>query len=390
MNSVMPLTSACSRRFATGSSRQARFFSDCLRALPLVAFGEREQSFGRVRPPVEDDILAGLAQLGIDLGIDRKLAGVDDAHIHAGRDGVIEKDRMHGLAHRLVAAKREGEIGNAAGNMDERKPLANLPRGLDEIDAVIVVFVDAGRDRENIRIEDDVLGRKSGLLRQDFIGARANIDPALERIGLALFIEGHHDDGGAIGAHDLGLGDEFLDALLHRDGIDDRLALHAFEAGFDHREFRRIDHHRHARDVGLGGDEVQELDHRLLRIEQAFVHVDVDDLRAHRDLIARDIERGGKIAVLDQFAEFGRARDIGALADIDERNLVVEHERLEPGEAQQAARSSAPCAARPLSRARRSREYASGVVPQQPPMILTSPASANSPTREAIYSGLSS
>ena len=41
--------------------------------------------------------------------------------------------------------------------MHERVFFANLPRGLDEIDAVIVMFVDARRDRENIRIEDDVL-----------------------------------------------------------------------------------------------------------------------------------------------------------------------------------------------------------------------------------------
>ena len=33
-------------------------------------------------------------------------------------------------------------------------------------------------------------------------------------------------------------------------------------------------------------------------IEQAFVHVDVDDLRAIGDLIARHIERGGIIAGL--------------------------------------------------------------------------------------------
>jgi hypothetical protein len=152
---------------------------------------------------------------------------------------------------------------------------------------------------------------------------------------LALFIEGHHDDGGAIGAHGLGLSDEFLDAGFHRYGINDGLALHAFKAGFDHREFRRIDHCGHACDVGLGGDKVQKFNHRLLRIEKALVHVDVDDLGARRDLIAGDIERGREIPVLDQFAEFGGARDIGALADVDEGNLVVEHKRLQPGQAQQ-------------------------------------------------------
>ncbi len=69
-------------------------------------------------------------------------------------------------------------------------------------------------------------------------------------------------------------------------------------------------------------------------IEQALVHVDVDDLRAGRHLIARHVERGGEIAVLDQFAESGGAGDVGALADINEANVGREGERLQPGEAQ--------------------------------------------------------
>ncbi len=36
-------------------------------------------------------------------------------------------------------------------------------RGFDEIDAVILMLLDAGRDRENIGIEDDVLGRKADV-----------------------------------------------------------------------------------------------------------------------------------------------------------------------------------------------------------------------------------
>ena len=72
------------------------------------------------------------------------------------------------------------------------------------------------------------------------------------------------------------------------------LALDAFQPGFDHREFRGIDHHRHAGDVGLGGDQVEEIHHRLCEIEQALVHVDVDDLRAVRDLSRATVERGGK------------------------------------------------------------------------------------------------
>ena len=74
---------------------------------------------------------------------------------------------------------------------------------------------------------------------------------------------------------------------------------------------------------------MEEFHHRLLGIEQALVHVDVDDLRAVLDLVARDRERGWKIPGRDQLAEFRRAGDVGALADVDERNLRGERERLE-------------------------------------------------------------
>ena len=56
--------------------------------------------------------------------------------------------------------------------------------------------------------------------------------------------------------------------------------------------FDEFDHYRHARDIGLGGDQVEERRHRLLGIEQTLVHVDVDHLRAVLDLLARNRQRG--------------------------------------------------------------------------------------------------
>ena len=58
--------------------------------------------------------------------------------------------------------------------------------------------------------------------------------------------------------------------------------------------------------------------HRLDRVEQPLVHVDVDDLRAVLDLLARDFDRPGIVAREDQLLERGAAGDVGALADIDE------------------------------------------------------------------------
>jgi hypothetical protein len=42
-----------------------------------------------------------------------------------------------------------------------RATLADLARRLDERQAVAVVLLDAGGDREDVRIEDDVFGRES-------------------------------------------------------------------------------------------------------------------------------------------------------------------------------------------------------------------------------------
>jgi hypothetical protein len=82
--------------------------------------------------------------------------------------------------------------------MRVRQVLRMIARRLDEGDAVVVVLLDAGRDREDVRIEDDVFRREADFLGQQLVGARADLDLALDGVGLALLVERHHDDGGAI------------------------------------------------------------------------------------------------------------------------------------------------------------------------------------------------
>jgi len=188
---------------------------------------------------------------------------------------------------------------------------------LDEVDAVVIVLLDPGRHREDIGVEDDVL-RREALGHQQIIGALADFDLALLGIGLPDLVEGHHHHRRAVIHADARVFEELRLAFLHADRIDDRLAADALQPRFDHMEFRAVDHHRHAGDIGFGGDQFEERRHGVDRIEQPFVHVDVDHLRAVFDLLARDFDRGGVIARHDQLLERGRAGDVGALADIDE------------------------------------------------------------------------
>ena len=129
---------------------------------------------------------------------------------------------------------------------------------------------------------------------------------------------------------------------------------------------------------GSRGDEIQEAHHRRLRIEHPLVHVDVDHLRAADDLLARDVERGGVVAGLDQLAELRRAGDVRALADVDEQRLLVDVRaaRARPGGTSTGTLGIG--AARTCSAPSRISRMCSGVVPQQPPTMLTKPEARDS------------
>ena len=259
--------------------------------LALEAGRRVQQPFGRVRPAVEDDVLDQLAQIARDVLINGDLPGVDDAHVHAGGDRVIEEHRVHRLAHRIVAAEGERDVGDAAGDVHARQAFLDPPRRLEEGDGVAVVLLDAGGDGEDVRIEDDVLGREADPLGEQPVAALADRELALRGVRLPLLVERHDDDGGAVSADLAGERQERLLALLEADRVDDALALQALQPRLDDRPLRGVDHHRHPGDVRLGGDQVEEADHRRLRVQHRLVHVDVDDLSAVGDLLAGDLDR---------------------------------------------------------------------------------------------------
>ena len=159
-------------------------------------------------------------------------------------------------------------------------------------------------------------------------------------VGLPGLVERHDDHAGAVALDQLGLVQEVGLPFLQADRVDDALALHALQAGFDHRPLRAVDHHRHAGDLRLGRDVVEERGHGLLGVEHAFVHVDVDQVGAAADLLGRDLHRFGVVAALDQPREPRRAGDVGALADHLEVAVGPDGQRLEAGELASSARRS--------------------------------------------------
>ena len=300
---------------------------------------ELDERFAGPRMAIEHHVLDLRAQRGLEVVVDADHAGIDDAHAHSSLHRVVEEDGVDRLAHRIVAAEREGDVGDAARNLRVRQVGANPARGFDEVDGVVVVLGDAGGDGEDVRVEDDVFGRETGsaLLRrcrQQGIGAGANLGLARESVGLPLLIEGHDHHRGAVTAGEAGLFEEFGLAFLHRNRVDDALALDALEAGLNDVPFRRIEHHRHARDVGFGGDQLEEAVHRRQPVEHCLVHVDVDHLGAVLDLVPRNRQRVVVAAFEDHPREDTRTGDVGPLADVHEQRLRPDVEGFEAGQAQ--------------------------------------------------------
>lgn len=128
-------------------------------------------------------------------------------------------------------------------------------RGFDEVERVVVVLFDAGGDGEDVGIENDVLGRKTNLINEDAVGAFADADLAFQTVSLTVFVERHHDDGGAVAADEIGLVAEFFLAFLEADRVNDALALDAAETGFDDFPLRGINHDGDPRNIGLAHDE---------------------------------------------------------------------------------------------------------------------------------------
>ena len=302
------------------------------------ARGGLGQALGGVGAAAEDEVLDELAELRVDLGVDLEHAGVDDGHVEPRLDGVIQEDRVDGLADLVVALEGERDVGQAARGARAGAAALDLRDGLDEVERVAVMLRHAGADRQDVRVEDDVLRVDADLLREDAERAFADADLVGERGGLADLVEGHDDHRGAVAAAEAGLPDEVLLAVLERDRVHDGLALHAAQAGLDDAELRRVDHERDLGDVRFGRRHVQELRHRRGAVEQGHVEIDVDDRGAGLDLLLGDAQGGAVVVLLDVALEDLGAGDVGALAHVHEgAGAADDVQRLEPGEPERGA-----------------------------------------------------
>ena len=294
------------------------------------ALGIFDEPIGGIGTAVEEHVLDPLEQLWLDLLIDSQLPGVDDAHVHAGLDRVVEEGSMHCLAHRVVAAEGKRDVAHSARNLHQRHRRLDLPGGLDEVEGVAIVLLNAGGNGEDVGVEDDVLRRKADLFSEQFVGAAADGDLAVGFGCLSLLVKSHHHHCGPIPAHEPSLPEEFGLPLLQADRIDDPLSLHALQPRLQHAPSRAVNHDRHAGHIGLAGEKGEKLRHHRRAVEHPLIDVDVDDVGAVLHLLAGNAECLFVAIFFDQTGKGTGAGDIGAFANDREAALRTDLKQLEP------------------------------------------------------------
>ena len=194
------------------------------------------------------------------------------------------------------------------------------------------MFLESCGNGEDVRIEDDVGRIEIRLLDQQAVGTLADLDLARDGVRLTGLVERHHDHARTIAVDGPRLLQKVLFALLQADRVDDALALQTLQAGFEDRPLRAVDDDRDPGDLRLGRDVIEEGRHRLLGIEHAFVHVDVDQVRAAAHLIRRDANRVGILLGLDQPSKARRAGDVRPLANHLKVAVGTDGQDFEAGE----------------------------------------------------------
>ena len=115
--------------------------------------------------------------------------------------------------------------------MRARQIVTDALRRLDKINGVIIMFLNTGGDGKYVRVENNIFRRKAYFLRQQIIGAFANLEFPVCRIGLPVLVKRHDNHRRAVTLAGLRLLQKRRLTLFQGNRIDHWLALNAFQSG---------------------------------------------------------------------------------------------------------------------------------------------------------------
>ena len=246
---------------------------------------------------------------------------------------MIEESGVHRLTHRVITAEGEGDVAESPASLGAGEGSLDLSDCLDEVDGVVVVLLDPGGDRQDIRVEDDVLGVESDLVHEQAVGAGADAHLVLLGSGLTLLVEGHDNHCGAVALGEPRALQEGLLSILEADGVEDGFTLEALDSLFEDRPLGTVDHDRYTTDLRICGKQVQKGLHDRFAIEHPLVDVHIEDIGTALDLLARHREGRLVIAGDDELRKLRRTGDVSPFTDHHEGASFPDDEGLKSAEA---------------------------------------------------------
>ncbi len=129
----------------------------------------------RVVAAPEDQVLGQPPLLLGDGGVALELLGVDDREVEAGAHAVVEEDGVQDLAP--GAREAEGHVRDAEDRLRAREGVLDQAHALHRLRARADVVLVAGADREDERVEDDVLLGDAVLLGQEPVAPTTTAAP---------------------------------------------------------------------------------------------------------------------------------------------------------------------------------------------------------------------
>ena len=276
------------------------------------------QPLSGIRIPVQNDIFRLLFQVRFNVVIYLQHARIHDTHIQSGIYGMVEKNRVHGLANRIVTPECERQVGDAARSICTRQIRLDPSHSLDEVDSVARVFGNACSDRKDIDIENNILWRDVQSFREQPVSSPADFCFPVKCGCLSLFVDGHHHHCSPESVYFFCLFQERLLALLQAYGVYNAFALSVFQTRDNGVPMRRIDHQRRLRHSRVVGNVSHEFLHAGAAVQHRLIHVYVNDGCAVLYLLSCNLKTCLIVSGCYQPCEFSRARHVRAFSDIRE------------------------------------------------------------------------
>ncbi len=136
---------------------------------------------------------------------------------------------MHGLAQGIVATEGKRQVAHPAAHLRTGQILLDPSDSAYEVEPVAVMLLYARGYRQDVGVENYILGRKTGFLREQPVGAPAHLGLALESVGLAVLVERHDHHSRTEAPYPARTPQKSLLPLLEGYGVDYPLPLKAFQ-----------------------------------------------------------------------------------------------------------------------------------------------------------------